>query len=417
MNRCVVSLVMLLCWGVVPADACAGEVVKDLAYGPHSSQKFDWYKPAQATGATPLVVFIHGAHGILDKNSLVTQKNSAPLLDLLLQNGITVIAIDDHPFPQFIYPVQVDDAALAIQYFRDQAATLGIAADSVVLWGWSSGSTVAAMVAYGEDRQDLAGGAVAQQSSRPQLYLNWRGQTNWLLMDPSYPGTGFGKPTLGQVDPLLLQQASGAFAIGDVVRSFTPAVLSYFSTQESPPPLLNPHDATFMKDLHARLAAGFPVVAAASVMLQNPVWPTVLIDDLVVQVEWLRARFGLSNDVVDVGQGVAGTLGKPTLAAGGSFAAGGAWQLHCQAAQTAPTPLFFIVGAQPIYAKLLGGTLVPSPDLMVVLPTDGNGTLTLSGQIPPALASLVSYVQFWHADPAGTAGYAASNALKLRVGS
>ena len=386
-------------------------VETDVPYGPHPSQTYDWY-PADVGGPAPLVVFQHGAHGQLDKTSVLTGM-AGELLPMLTANGVAVAAIDNHPFPEFIYPTQIDDAALAIQHFREHASALSIDPDAIALWGWSSGATIGALVTYGDDRRDPNGVGAAAQSSRPQAFLNWRGQTNWLLMHPAYPGIMFAKPSLGDVDPAMLKEASGAEAVACVARSFTPPALSYFGVSETPPPLLDPHDVTLMKDLHAKLAAFAD--AADSKTLQSPSWPHVVLDDLVAQVEWLLQRFALPTAILDLQQATPGTLGPPALDVVGDMVAGGAYQVQFQAALAEPVTTFLIVGGSSSFANFLGGRLVPSPDLVIALSTDAAGAVAIGGSFPPSLPPTVAYLQAWHADPAGPAGFAASHGLRLSI--
>jgi hypothetical protein len=60
-----------------------------------------------------------------------------------------------------------------------------------------------------------------------------------------------------------------------------------------------------------------------------------------------------------------------------------------------------------------GGTLVPSPDVLIgPFPLDGAGSLVLSAPWPAGLPGAFStYLQEWIVDPAGPVGFAASNAL------
>lgn len=391
------------------------EVVKDLPYGPHPAHKFDWYKAQKAAPPTPVVVFVHGGHSILDKTSILKQPDLA-LLEMLVENGIAVMAVDDRPIAHFTYPAQGEDVAMAIQYLRAHATTFGIDPAGLVLWGHSSGGAIATWLAYGVDHIDPLGDLVAQQSSRPDAVLNWRGLTNWTLMLDDFPGTLFGKPKLSDVGPATLVEASGSLAVLNVQRTFTPPIFSYYNFDESTPPLFNPHDATLMKDLHAHLA-GFAEAAANSVPFQTPFFPQVVYTELEAQVDWIRARAGETGPL-SVGLGKPGTGGVvPVLSASGSFTPGGSYTFSFQASTPQASTLILFVGfGVPAYAKFLGGTLVPQPNLAVQVPTATDGSQTLTGTLPhgPAIAT-VAYLQFWQADPQASFGVAASNGLRIVI--
>lgn len=222
-------------------------------------------------------------------------------------------------------------------------------------------------------------------------------------MVPWWPGTMFGQPTLAQVDPAFLDSVSISEQVTDVVRPFTPPVASSYGTNENPPPCVDPHDVTMMKDLHAHLAAHDPAVAAASLMVQNSIGVTL--GNLGALAAWVLERFG-SAAPIDVGGALAGSGGvAPALAASGSTAPGATLVLDAQASLAAPLTLWFVLGPTHLGAAFYGGTLVPAPAAVVPLPSDAAGHITLSAPVPPGVPpGVVQYVQFWHADAAGPQG-------------
>ena len=114
----------------------------------------------------------------------------------------------------------------------------------------------------------------------------------------------------------------------------------------------------------------------------------------------------------DLGSGLAGSLGVPQLSATGPLEAGSA--LTVSASGLAPDSLAVcVVGLAALNAPFKGGVLVPRPDLLVAgLATGALGALNLSGTFPAGVPSGTQmWLQVWLADPAGVAGFAASNAL------
>jgi len=114
----------------------------------------------------------------------------------------------------------------------------------------------------------------------------------------------------------------------------------------------------------------------------------------------------------DLGNGLAGTPGTPTLEGIGSMVAGdGVRLIVSDALPIATTGI--VVGLSELNAAFKGGLLVPAPDVLLLgLLTDGSGTLSLPGLWPPGLPSNTSlFLQAWIADAGGPVGFSATNAL------
>jgi hypothetical protein len=117
----------------------------------------------------------------------------------------------------------------------------------------------------------------------------------------------------------------------------------------------------------------------------------------------------------DLGFGMAGTHGVPTLDALGNLLPFG--PVHLRLGSARPTaPAFLAVGASAVNAPFAGGTLVPAftppGGLLIPLFTDGAGEIALTGVWPGHLPSgFETWYQFWVKDPAGSSGWAASPAL------
>lgn len=113
-----------------------------------------------------------------------------------------------------------------------------------------------------------------------------------------------------------------------------------------------------------------------------------------------------------MGGGSQGAAGIPGLVGTGSLSAGSPATLDLfGAAAGAPAVLF--IGFSELNAPLLGGTLVPAPDIVVAgLVTDASGSATLGGVFPSGVApGFVFWAQFWVEDPAAGFGYSSSNAV------
>ena len=114
----------------------------------------------------------------------------------------------------------------------------------------------------------------------------------------------------------------------------------------------------------------------------------------------------------DLGGALAGTAGTPTLAGTGYLVGNDAVTLTLSQAR-ASSNAFLVVGLSGLFAPFKGGTLVPNPDILLgPFPTGAAGSVVLPGTWPVGLPQLVTlYFQMWIQDPAGPAGFAASNGL------
>jgi hypothetical protein len=114
----------------------------------------------------------------------------------------------------------------------------------------------------------------------------------------------------------------------------------------------------------------------------------------------------------DIGSGLAGASGIPTLAGTGTLAAGCAGTLSLTSAKpSSPALLFVALSSAPIPFK--GGVLVANPSLLAVpLITNGSGALTLNYTWPSGVPGGTSlYLQYAVKDLAAPQGVSLSNAL------
>lgn len=377
----------------------------NLPYGSDPHLLFDWYVPTGGGGPHPCVMYIHGGPG--DKSDAPFFDGSLP--DLFLKNGITLMAINFRPSPEYVYPAQLEDAATAMQFFREHATTYNIDPDRLAIWGVSAGAVLGGWLAYGPDMANPNGSPQEQQSTRPQAFINIVGLTNFTLMAPTsasyiYPGV-----TIGDLDPVFLKSVSFAEMVLDVPRTFTPPVVSLYGPNENPPPLTDPHDVTLMKNLHLKLEA-FPDVHAASKAIQK--LEGVFNNDNEDITAWLLKRFAIPHQL-NLGRSLAGTGGlAPDLEATGNWAPGGTVSVTLQASTASATALWLMASHNDLNAQFKGGVLVPEPTIMFTFVTAPNGTLTFGSSLPPWLGTAEEfYLQFWQLDPQGPKGFAASNAI------
>jgi len=119
---------------------------------------------------------------------------------------------------------------------------------------------------------------------------------------------------------------------------------------------------------------------------------------------------------LDVGHGLAGTLGTPLLQGSGVPIVGNSIALSLTRARpNAQTAL--AIGFTTLSLPLKGGIIVPAPDILWTgLVTDGLGELTLTANWPvPLPTGLRLSFQHWIVDPVGPSGFAASRAQLLNA--
>jgi len=148
--------------------------------------------------------------------------------------------------------------------------------------------------------------------------------------------------------------------------------------------------------------------AVASLMVSGPILtagglPALNLAQWCTQPAWRNRLHGL-----------AGAAGFPLLSGRGPMAAGTTASFVVTAPQN--LPVAFVLGATRRDLPLLGGTLVPSPDLVLGLGTGANGSATLGLVVPPGLRSGVAlFSQAWLFDASGPFGLTATNALECRT--
>lgn len=162
----------------------------------------------------------------------------------------------------------------------------------------------------------------------------------------------------------------------------------------------------------------------------NAIWNTVITNVTEVRIFYGdpelfyifdQFSLGLDNASItrsgfsDLGQGLAGTNGVPTLTGSGILVAGSPTSIQLNNALGSSTA-FLMIGVSALNAPLLGGTLVPNVvgpgGLVVSLPLPPNGSLALNTNWPAGLPSGTSvYLQYWIADPGAVFGASASNAI------
>ncbi len=155
------------------------EVVKDLEYArPNGySLLLDLYLPENASGAVPVVVWVHGGGW---KNG--SKKNCQAAW--LAEEGYAVASINYRLTDVAQWPAQIDDCREAIRWLRRNANLFGLDSERIGSWGESAGAHLAALMGtlpYPNDEH---------VSSRVSAVCDWYGPTELLTMPPNNVGDG-----------------------------------------------------------------------------------------------------------------------------------------------------------------------------------------------------------------------------------
>lgn len=134
----------------VPEDG--HQRASDIAYGPEARQRLDVYKPDNASGDKPVVVFLYGGSWKRGKRENYRFAGQA-----FASRGYVTVIPDYRTYPDVQFPAFVEDAAAAVAWVRKNIARFGGDPDRIVLAGHSAGAHIAALLAYDDNYLKAAG--------------------------------------------------------------------------------------------------------------------------------------------------------------------------------------------------------------------------------------------------------------------
>lgn len=173
--------------------------------------------------------------------------------------------------------------------------------------------------------------------------------------------------------------------------------------------------STYLQLVQSTLASGEALVV---LQLQLPVTLEQATNNFTTPAN-LPAQFTLGSAIepfltfADLGGALAGTNGEPNLLAVGALQAGEVVDLIVNHGRPFAAS-WLVLGLGQLGLPFKGGTLVPTPDVLIgPIPLDDTGLLVLPAVWPP-LPPLVSiYAQTWVQDALAVHGFAATNGLKI----
>ncbi|MEQ1439479.1 alpha/beta hydrolase [Fontimonas sp. SYSU GA230001] len=127
----------------------------NLPYDRKLGLDLDVYYPPQASAA-PVIVFFYGGRWTLRDKSEFEFVGQA-----LASRGFVTLIPNVRKYPDVRFPEFVNDAARALRWARDNAATYGGDPDKLFVMGHSSGAHIAALLALNEEYLKKVGGSRA----------------------------------------------------------------------------------------------------------------------------------------------------------------------------------------------------------------------------------------------------------------
>lgn len=154
------------------------KALRDLEYARPDgrSQRLDLYLPDKATGALPVVVWVHGGAW------RAGNKSGTPALPMV-RGGYAVASIDYRLSQDAKFPAQIHDCKAAVRWLRAHTREYGLDAAHFGVWGSSAGGHLVALLGTSGGVAELEGDeGNRDQSSRVQAVCDWFGPTDFLKM-------------------------------------------------------------------------------------------------------------------------------------------------------------------------------------------------------------------------------------------
>lgn len=167
-------------------DAQPVSEVRDFSItGPQGPIPLRFYRPAQATASSPLVVYYHGGGWVLGD----LDSGDAMLRHLANRTGVCFLSVEYRLAPEHKFPAGLEDALCAFDYAVAHAAELGCDPALVGVAGESAGGNIAAVLSQLTARRASTG----EPGTAPAFQLLFQPVTDLSSKHPSYHlfSTGF----------------------------------------------------------------------------------------------------------------------------------------------------------------------------------------------------------------------------------
>ncbi|TRX41455.1 alpha/beta hydrolase [Flavobacterium restrictum] len=112
--------------------------------------KLDIYLPANAKANLPLIIWVHGGAWMMNDKyaDMNYMKNT---IQALLKSGFAIASIDYRQSTQAIFPAQIQDCNLAVEYLYQNANTYHLDRNKFGIIGFSAGGHLASLLALSQN--------------------------------------------------------------------------------------------------------------------------------------------------------------------------------------------------------------------------------------------------------------------------
>lgn len=145
--------------------------------------ELDVYAPADARGALPAIVWIHGGAFALGSRRIAPAfLAEVDFFRRTAREGFVVVSVDYRLSGEAPWPAQLMDVRAAVRWLTEHAAELSIDPRAIVAWGESAGGHLAAMAGILGDRErpeEVPGLTLP----RVAAVIDWYGPTDFRQMD------------------------------------------------------------------------------------------------------------------------------------------------------------------------------------------------------------------------------------------
>ena len=199
-----------------PANA---NLLRDISYGSHQSQKLDFYLPGENIEDSPIMVYVHGGGWQKGDKSSVGQKAK-----FFNDKGWVFVSVNYRLIPGGEHPKNVQDVATAISFVLDQAAEKSGDPNQLFIMGHSAGCHLVSLVATDQRHLEKVGKSLSD--IKGVIALDTQTYDIPMLM-----AGAFTSPTYGRVfttDPEVQKDASPSHHVAPD-KSIPPFLICYSS--------------------------------------------------------------------------------------------------------------------------------------------------------------------------------------------
>jgi acetyl esterase/lipase len=174
--------------------------IEGIEYAKHSgiSLQLDLYRPKDANGPVPAIVFVHGGGW---KNG---SRKSGKRCVWLVPEGFAIASISYRLTDNGQWPDQINDCYAAVRWVRKNAKEYGLDPKNVGCWGTSAGGHLVALMGTRDYKGE------EEISSKVQAVCDWFGPTELLTMPPNNVDNGRTEEDIAK--------SNGAKLLGATVR-------------------------------------------------------------------------------------------------------------------------------------------------------------------------------------------------------